>query len=217
MNNPMFLRVDRQFVLDYKQNDYLLPMIVGERARINQKIVDSKEYHNMFHHSWKRAMFDRMYSDLKGQKILDVAGAYCGYRPLIEQNEYELLDPHAYFQTDGVRMIEGTFENHELDTTYDYVLCCDLFLWHGASNFVAFLDKYLPVCKELRFSLTFRYRNTDTYCGWKLDELNEALREYGVDQHRNESVVDMYYKPDGCLPNSRNVYLVGLRGDLWKE
>jgi hypothetical protein len=208
----MFIRVDKKFVDEYLKDDYLLREMQDNKHSISNEILESREFRNMEGHTWKRAMFHEIYSDLVGQRILDVGGAYCGHRKMIEENDYTLLDPNGYFKTKGVTLIKDTFQHHVPDAQYDYVICCDVLL-SNSDKLELFLEKYLPICKELRFSLTFRYHNSGLYAGFSINDLNMIMTEYGVKQKRNTQIKKMFYRDEG-LANSRNVYLISLKGDL---
>lgn len=214
----MFIEVDKQLIKKYdeEKKDYLLPIILNSKEKINQKIAKTREFQNMITHKWKRVIFDILYTDISGRDVLDVGGAYCGYPDLIRGNDYTLLEPRKYFNMPGIKFIQDVWENYKINETYDYVICSDVFL-SNSNHLKEFLDKYLPVCKELRFTLTYRFKSTSVYSGWTLAAINDLLQEYGINQGRNLDVKEVFYKENFALPNARNVYIISFKGDLWKS
>lgn len=211
----MFIEVDKEFIRRYSEEkgDYLLPIILDSKTKISEKMAKTREFNNMIIHKWKRAIFDILYMDLKKKKILDIGGAYCGVPSIIENNDYTLLEPRKYFKMSGIKFINDVWGNHKIDEKYDYVICSDLFL-SNSNHLKEFLDKYLPVCKELRFTLTYRFKSTDVYSGWTMNMINNLLFDY---YGRNLDIKKIYYKENSYLPNARNVYIISLKGDLWKD
>jgi hypothetical protein len=213
----MFTRVDANFLNKYAENDYLLPIIKKEIERLPKGISDSREYRNMITHQWKRAMFNTLYTDLSGKKILDIGGFYSGYPKLLEDNDYTLVDPdknlfHLNEVFKNIKFIRERHNSFVPQEQYDYVICCDVFL--SNAGFDVFPDVFFPFCKEIRFSLTFRFFNQDIYIGETLDSLNAWLYKYCIEQKRNLDYKPIFYEPQNELPNSRNVYLISLKGDL---
>lgn len=200
----MFIRVDKEYIDKYNKNDYLLSHLKYQMKIVPKEMLATRTHQiiTMIKHDWKRAMFDTMYVGLKGKKILDVGGAYCGYTPLLNENDYTLIEPDKEFEflkKFGARVFSCRWEDFEIDVLYDYVICCDVFLTN-AQKLDVFLDKFLPYCNELRFSLTFRNIPKDR---WRVKDLNKLLKKYGVRE-------EIYYEDIG-LPGQRNVYIISLK------
>lgn len=199
----MFIRIDKKYLKEYSKNDYLLPYILKEKEVIDESILRTRlhQFNNMIKYEWKRAMFDTLYGDLEGKKILDIGGAYCGYKKLLELNDYTLVEPDETFSILNTNVFSGTWEEFK-PGYYDVVIACDIFLTNSFA-IDKFLEKYLTITKELRFSLTFRNVGKDR---WTLEELNNLLHKYNITKK-------MYYKDIG-LPGKRNIYLISLKGNL---
>jgi hypothetical protein len=214
----MFIKVDTDYLNKYAENDYLLPIITGEMKWVTERISKSREYQNMINHQWKRAMFDSLYGDIVGEKVLDLAGSYCGVPNLIINNNYTLVDQDKIlFDLENISFKNISFFNQRFQDfvpveKYDVVIACDLFL--SNSVFADFPDKFLPFCKEIRFSLTYRFFRQDKYAGYSLTDINDWLYKYCIEQKRNLEYVPISYEVQKELPNKRNVYLISLKGDL---
>lgn len=76
------------------------------------------------------------------------------------------------------------------------------------------LDRFLPLCSELRLSLTFRFNKKPEFAGWTIPDLNSIFHKYCIQQGRNKNWKPMFYGVEPCLSNNRNVYLISLKGDL---
>lgn len=209
----MFLRLDKDNIEEYLMNDYLLSFVQSPQTGIDNQILQTREYWNMIKHPWKRMVFDCFYKDIFGKKILDVAGAYCGVKPLIESPNYTLLECKNLYSLLPTRVIVTDVREYESLEVFDYVVCSDLLITNF-HNVKLILDKFLPICRELRISLTFRYLKTKEFNKWTLDDLNSLMHEYCITQERNMEFVPMEYHKDDCLPDNRNVYLISLKGDL---
>lgn len=208
----MFKRVDKQFLDEYAKDDYLLP-IMQEEAKMLPDTIRRTPLHQaqtMIAHQWKRAIFHEMYHDLKEKRVLDIGGAYACYPPLVWENDYTLVevDPE-FFQLIGeydAKVFIGGWE-HFKPEQYDVVAACDVFLTNGR-KIDEFLAKYLPVCKELRMTLTFRNIPKD---GWTIEGLNTFFMPYAG---RIDGFGKFEYKEPDLLPGNRNVYIIYLKGDI---
>jgi len=200
----MFIRVDNQYVDEYMKNDYLLPIMNEQVKTVPKEMLVTRTHQimTMLKHCWKRAMFDTIYVGLKNKKILDIGGAYCGYLPLIEYNDYTLIEPDKefkYLKQFGAKVFSGKWEDFKIQESYDYITCCDVFLTN-ARKLDVFLEKFLPHCKELRFTLTIRNLPKDR---WSVNSLNKLLGKYGIEDK-------IFYKDIG-LPGNRNVYIISIK------
>lgn len=198
---------------EYAKDDYLLPLILDSKKYINDSVLQTREYRNMIRYVWKRAMFHHIFGDVMSKKILDLGGGYCGVRKLIENPNYTLLERREVFGALPTKTVIGQIEHYLSDEEFDVVVCSDLLV----SNFrdIKYLfDKFLPLCREFRFSLTFRFRHAQQYAGWTIDSMNTLLHDYCINQKRNTEFFPVEYISEYGLSNERNVYLISLKGDL---
>ena len=124
------------------------------------------------HSSAKRLIFYHMYGDLlglwgrlsEGQRVLDVGGGMTALtRALAGRHAYDLIDVMAHDSGEAVENMLGTLPRYvwlaedwnayEPDRTWDIIIANDLFP-NVDQRLERFLNKYLPVCREMRLSLT---------------------------------------------------------------
>jgi hypothetical protein len=91
------LKLTKDVIDKYLEDDYLLREINNSKENLPVEIVKTREFGNMIKHPWKRAMFDLLYGDLKGKKVLDIGGAFAGSSKFISENNYTLVDPKEAF------------------------------------------------------------------------------------------------------------------------
>lgn len=186
----------------------------------------------------KRLIFERLYGDLLcgpvGRRVLDVGGGLtCFTRLLAERHRYELIDLMAHADVPIVERVEAeggrpfihVVDWHDFasdDDSYDVVIANDLFP-NVDQRLAQFLDKSLPIAREVRLSLTY-YPQTRFYMTRRVDgeELFCMLAWDGEMTARVlEEYADRIEVPDlGLLtmdnvsvyPNGRQVCLVRLKG-----
>ena len=152
-------------------NEYIKNDIIFDQLALNAMKIDK----TFASHKWlldsppKRMIFNHVYKDLlnlNGQpkKILDVGGGYSSLsRLLIKNNNYELLDIMAHDSHDLLFSLENSLKNnfwinndwYEFSANkYDTVVANDIFT-NVDQRLELFLDKFLPICKEIRLTLTY--------------------------------------------------------------
>lgn len=166
----MTLLEDRLFneemLVSFERNDCILPLLKES----------PKEASRFVTHQWlesslpKRLIFCHVYQDilrghLRDRSILDIGGGYSAVTDsLVQQCRYSLVDLMAHDGLPAVHAREKAlglnFWAAEDWYTYtppgpvDLVIANDLFP-NVDQRLEAFLDKYLPLCGELRVTLTF--------------------------------------------------------------
>lgn len=223
----------------YLIDDWILRMlgeyeVQGEKEiRTNQWLKDMDN---------KRLIYSVVYGDLlrgkSGKKVLDVGGGYNSLtKVLAENSEYFLLDFLAhggenYVSTNYNRyninwLGEDWYVNKNQDERFDIVIANDIFP-DVDQRMEIFIDKMIPLCKELRLVLTY-YNEPKFYTTKRVDD-KEVLtflswdgeitslklmkyRERFIDT-RNEEIEAMKWNKESIFRNGRQVSYVILRGDL---
>lgn len=128
----------------------------------------------------KRMIYHYLYGDLLesgGQRVLDVGGGLSSLtRILADRNTYTLLDllAHESEGSIGAFMADHQFRLERRDwfdfkpsPEYDVVIANDLFP-NVDQRLTLFVERYIPVCRELRLSLTW-YDDPRFYLARRLD------------------------------------------------
>ncbi len=149
----------------------------------------------------KRMIYWSMYGDLlcmnsKRKTVLDIGGGLSSLAgEMLKYNDYKLLDIMAHDDIERVREIELAYKSNffinsdwslfDTKDKYDIVISNDLFP-NVDQRLELFLDKYLPICNELRMSLTY-YNNDKCYKVKRIgaDEIFNILAWDGIRLHRS--------------------------------
>lgn len=190
----------------------------------------------------KRMIFKDMYGDLlnnDGISILDVGGGFTSLtRNFLRSKEYTLLDFMAHGEHEALKKIQSEhdkefwickdwYEWECKDRKYDIIVANDIFP-DVAQRMELFLDKFLPICKEIRILLTYyntpkfyltkRVDDTEllTFLSWDGEVTAIKLKKY---MDRIEVNYEMLYKAltsdvESVYRNGRQVALIKIRGDL---
>lgn len=185
----------------------------------------------------KRLVFERLYGDLlhetEGRRVLDIGGGLtCFTRVLAERHDYRLVDVMAHdaaqvaerARTSADPLAVHVMDWYEFvpDVSHDVVVANDLFP-NVDQRLELFLEKFLPVVREVRLSLTF-YPQARFYMTRRVqgDEILYMLAWDGETTARVlQKYADRIVAPDlGLLTtentsvylNGRQVCLVQLKG-----
>jgi len=125
----------------------------------------------------KRLIYFHMYGDILEishhcKKVLDIGGGFTSLtRKMLENHDYKLIDIMAHDDHEMFRAIEKSVDrtfwvnddwyNWKSDCEYDVVIANDLFP-NVDQRLGIFLEKYIPLARELRISLTY-YNNPRWY------------------------------------------------------
>jgi hypothetical protein len=187
----------------------------------------------------KRLIFERLYGDLlfttKGLRVLDVGGGVTSLsRILSERHDYNLVDLMAHADDGEVEQaLEATRKMvvHVVDWydyipvgSYDVIVANDL-LPNVDQRLDLFLQRFLPVAREVRLSLTF-YPETRFY-KTRRENAEEILYMLAWDGEVTARVLERYVsciiEPDlglfardnvSVFPNGRQVCVVRLTGAI---
>ena len=186
----------------------------------------------------KRMVFERLYGDLlrktKGLRILDVGGGItCFTRLLARRHHYGLIELLAHGAiVKGDEDAQEAPDIHVVDWHdftpsvhgYDIVIANDL-LPNVDQRLQLFLEKFLPVAREVRLSLTFypqprfylarRLDGEEIFCmlAWDGQTTARVLDKF-ADRLVAPNLVLLAAQGSSAYPNGRQVCLVRLRGDL---
>ena len=186
----------------------------------------------------KRLVFAELYGDLlesDGLRILDVGGGLTSLtRRLARAHQYELIDFMVHDPPDVVSRFgtsvpelslhEADWSEVDAEGPYDIVLANDLFP-NVDQRLKQFLDKVLPICREVRLSLTY-YNEPRAYRTKRLDAdevlsvlawtgpmTQLALERFGGRIRGPD--MDVFDDDQGFIfLNKRQVCLVTINGDL---
>lgn len=228
----------KELLVRYQKNDYILDLL--NRDGFNKD--DAFESHRWLLASLpKRMIYAYMYGDmlLKNQKkysILDVGGGYSALsRILLDFHDYHLLDIMAHDNHEKVAGIpmsvnksfwlpEDWYELNLGNSTYDIIIANDIFP-NVDQRLSLFLDKFLPVSKQIRISLTYynqprfyKTRRVDAeeilfVLAWNGMHLSRTLTPYAsrIINYNPELFNQM---PESIFDNKRTVMMITLSGDL---
>lgn len=189
----------------------------------------------------KRFICAELYGDLlqssedREKYVVDIGGGLTSLtRRLASQNRYQLIELMAHEK-------EETISRFKRDIDYDFISVSD---WHATTldgpidvviandlfpnvdqRLELFLDKILPICREVRLSVTFynsprfyltrRIGAEEILCvlAWNGAMIKNALEKYKVRIERPD--FDLFdAKSDSVFPNGRQVCLMRVWGGL---
>lgn len=195
-------------------------------------------------HQWllaslpKRMIYHYLYGDLlqltaQPHRVLDVGGGYCSLsRLMIHRHHYTLLDIMAHNNHDVLIETEKSlgklfwqnsdWYQFETQHKYDVIIANDLFP-NVDQRLALFIDKFLPLCHEMRLSLT--YYNTPRFYPVKRLDGDEIFYILAWDGEQVKRVLEKYIacivepqldllleNPPSLFVNQRQVCLVILKG-----
>lgn len=231
-----------QDLLDnYRPQDVVLKLL---ESNCQSRDTEFKSHKWLLDSLAKRMIYMYMYQSLfcdwatKRLKVLDVGGGYCSAtRVFLKNHDYFLLDPmYADEHLDlELRSIEDYLEKKfwvksdwyrtPLDSGHakDIVIANDVFP-NVDQRLDLFIEKFVPVCKEIRLSLTYynqpkfylveRMEGDETFCilAWTGGQVREVLEKYrGRIPNR---CFDMLTEDlPSIFPNGRQVCMVTIQGD----
>jgi len=184
----------------------------------------------------KRCIFSQLYHDLEKQfsgRVLDVGGGLTAFTTRFGNSfDYELLDLMNHDDRASVDLVAAALPVgaiHRMDWkefvpngTYDVVIANDLFP-NADQRLGEFLEKFLPITRELRISLTY-YNNRICYKVKRVDA-DEFLFVRPWDGYRlgkellpfEEQMIEPKFSllerdAPSLFPNGRQVCLATIRG-----
>lgn len=199
----------------YVANDVILQLMHRSQDKIDAQFTSHRW---LLESSVKRMIYNHLYGDLLNERserrvVLDIGGGYASLtKLLVERQDYMLVDIMAHDPPEALRRIEeslGAFwcgqdwYEFEPDRRYDVVIANDLFP-NVDQRLELFVQRFLPVCNEMRFSLT--YYNTPRFYNVKRVDADEALCLLAWDgaqvRHVLEAHVGSIREPDFAILDS---------------
>lgn len=228
--------VDKISLAEYRKNDWIATLL-SQNEEPRDKAFAS--------HRWltespaKRMIFNELYGDLlageRRHTVLDIGGGCSALtRILARRHDYHLLDPMHHDRREDVVEFERALDNKiwidndwyeqepDPEKSCDIVIANDLFP-NVDSRLNIFLTKYLPVCREIRLSLTFYNRprfyvvkrlDADevlTVVPWDGEQTRRALMPFEpqIERKSLDALPDFL---ESTFPNGRQVCTVTLQG-----
>lgn len=162
-----------------------------------------------------------------------MSGGYCALTKVLARNvDYTLLDFLAhggkdYVRSLGLNLVEKDWWEAEPEGIYDVVIANDIFP-DVDQRLELFIEKMLPICKELRIVLT--YYNTPkfyqtkrvddseimTFLSWDGEITALKLRKYldRISDTSQEQLEEMKNNFSSIYWNGRQAAYIKLRGDI---
>jgi ABC-type polysaccharide/polyol phosphate transport system ATPase subunit len=227
-------RINREALEEYCSDDRIARLLVAESLPGDERLTCQRW---LAETPAKRLIYDMLYGDLLGaggRRVLDVGGGLTALtRRLALRHRYELVDLMAHDPPEvvsGFRASAPSAEFHccdwwrcDFSGIYDVVIANDLFP-NADQRLVPFLERVLPVAREVRLSLTY-YNDPRFYLTKRLDaeevlcllawdgrQTASALAPFG---DRVEVFDQTYFAStgDSVFANGRQVVVLCLRGD----
>lgn len=220
----------------YLQNDWILKRLSEEECETEKEIRTNVWMSTMEN---KRMVYADVYGDIlknmwEGKKrVLDVGGGFSALTKVLAKNvDYTLVDFLAhggkeYVRKQDINLIEKDWNEAELEGSYDIVIANDIFP-DVDQRMELFIDRMLPICRELRLVLTYynspkfyTTKRTDdsevmTFLSWdgeitalKLKKYLHRLYDTSVQQ-----IEEMKDNFSSIYWNGRQVSYIRIKGDL---
>lgn len=187
---------------EYREKDIVLNLLNSVAQQADSEFTS---------HRWlleslpKRMIYYHMYGDLlesesRRKRVLDVGGGYTAIsRALVQNHDYFTLDIMAHDNHELLRDVQESIGKefwinadwYEFDASggYDLVIANDLFP-NVDQRLLLFLDKFLPICGEMRVSLT--YYNTPRWYKVKRTDGDEVFHMMAWDGVQVVRVLEKY-------------------------
>ncbi len=224
---------------EYKKNDWILELLNKEEEEADMEVRTHQWLKEMDN---KRMIYSDVYGDLLKEcrelSVLDVGGAYTSLtKRMLENVDYNLLDFIAHGGENTIGAIEKRCKKEFWinsdwmdvqceDRAYDVIIANDIFP-DVDQRMELFIDKFLPMCRELRLVLTFyntpkyyRAKRTDdlevlTFLSWDGEITALKLKKYAdrLIETSDEEIDKLKDFKDSIYWNGRQVAFVKFKGD----
>ena len=223
---------------EYLKNDWILDLMKKHDEGGEEREIRTNQW--LFDMDNKRMIYSDVYGDILrgeciGKRVLDVGGGYNALTKILAANcDYYLLDYMAHggnefyserFEKYGINWIDEDWNDVEA-AKYDIVIANDIFP-DVDQRLEMFIDKYLPVCSELRVVVT--YYNTPKFYTTKRVDDSELLTFLSYDgkitsmllskyedrmvNTSKDELIEMRNFRDTIYRNGRQVSYVGFYGN----
>lgn len=224
---------------EYKKNDWILDILNKEEEEEDKKVRTHQWLKEMDN---KRMIYADVYGDLLNDSsdlsVLDVGGAYTSLtKKMLNNVDYNLLDFIAHGGENTIGAIEKRVKKNFWinsdwmdvqceNKQYDIIIANDIFP-DVDQRMELFIDKFLPICKELRLVLTFyntpkyyRAKRIDdlevlTFLSWDGEITSLKLKKYEdrLLDTSEEEINELKECKDSIYWNGRQVAFVTLKGN----
>ena len=221
----------------YLKNDWILKLI---DENTNQTEADIRTNKWLVEMDNKRMIYADVYGDIlemnnKEKTVLDIGGGVTALTKNLGKNsDYTLCDFLAHGGTDYIKDHLEEYDINWLNSdwyntdfkTYDIVIANDIFP-DVDQRLELFIDKMIPICKELRLVLTYynspwfyQMKRSDdsevlTFLSWDGEILGLKLKKYLPRMDAGSTDLDfMKRNEESIYRNGRQVCYIVLRGDL---
>ena len=215
---------DKKMLDKYMEWDYIYKNLDKDcKYTSNIWLLNSEAKRAIYHYIYGDILFDK-----KSKYVLDIGGGYTSITEILRTNHnYFLCDIMAHDDiNDTIKdfHINKDWHDYNPKSIFDIVIANDLFP-NVDQRLEMFLDKYLPITKEIRLSLT--YYNTPKYykvkrtnadeilyfLAWNGEHLKNILNKYV--EFIEEPNLDILLNPTLSLfENGRQICIVKLRNHL---
>ena len=228
--------VTERLLAEYLRDDWILELMHRE-ARPDDAVSVTQRWH--LESAPKRMICAWLYGDLlrggRRRRVLDVGGGLWSMsRLLANVHDYTLVDILAH-DAPARALLEQPVGRlfiidrdwyavfPELGDCYEVIIANDLFP-NVDQRLALFLDKALPVTREVRLSLTFYNRprfyqcqsleTDEVFCmlAWDGDQTARTLQRYR-DRIHSANFAELVRDPPSLYANGRQVCLIRLDGD----
>lgn len=221
----------------YKEDDYILRLLEEKSNQEEDKIRTNEWMKSMEN---KRFIYSIVYGDLLLEKsklkVLDIGGGYNSLTKVLAENcDYTLLDFLAHggeeyikehYKRHNINWINSDWYETKIDSKYDVVIANDIFP-DVDQRLEIFIERMLPVCRELRLVLTYynspRFYTTRrvddseimTFLSWDGAITALKLMNYKerIDNTTEKELLEMKNNKTSIFRNGRQVSYIVLRGD----
>lgn len=174
-----------EFLKKYLCNDWIMDVLKTQMDNTRGGQEKNVRYNKwLYEMDNKRMIYADVYGDLLKNKtsirpkVIDVGGGYTSLTHILASNcEYTLLDFLAHGGDDEVKecvnkrnmkWINMDWNEAVTEKDYDIVIANDIFP-HVDQRMEMFIDKFLPICKEIRLIITY-YNNPKYYATKRIDD-----------------------------------------------
>lgn len=163
----------------YLQNDWISKLLSEEECEAEKEIRTNEWMRSMEN---KRMVYADVYGDLltkyegrqNRKRVLDVGGGFSALTKVLARNtDYTLVDflahgGNEYVRKQDIHLIERDWNEAKLEGMYDLVIANDIFP-DVDQRMELFIDRMLPICRELRLVLTY-YNSPKFYTTKRTDD-----------------------------------------------
>lgn len=163
----------------YLQNDWILKLLSVEECKSEKEIRTNVWMSTMEN---KRMVYADVYGDIlknmwegkNRKRVLDIGGGFSALTKVLARNaDYTLVDflahgGNEYVRNRDIDLMEKDWNEVKFEGVYDIVIANDIFP-DVDQRMEMFIDRMLPICRELRLVLTY-YNSPKFYTTKRMDD-----------------------------------------------